>query len=276
MNNDFRPPVNQLFCTLILSILLTSGCTHTNDQTQAASPADHTGSSDPIEHDTTDTTDTTDSVTNAPEREAHSSPSKDNHAPSPIDIPEQAAAPAEPHRIALHLHETAEHIIHRKHTIELDVDPDYESGIDFDGQTYVLDQFHFHTPSEHLIGGHRYPVELHLVHRSSQNEVLVVGILFASGKESQFLEQILRDTPESLATRDRDVSLDLSDLFPEEQHFYSYRGSFTTPPYTEGVEWLVLRSHPEASAEQIVRLLILEWGNARDVQKKNDRSVERF
>jgi len=246
MNLKLRSPYCLTLCILLLSILLSIGCAHTGDAAHGAAP-------DP-----------------------HRSTSSEKHAQSPIDIPEQSAAPAAPHRIAMHYHETAEHIIHREHTIELDVDPDDDSGIDFDGQTYVLDQFHFHTPSEHLIGGHRYPVELHLVHRSSQNEVLVVGILIAMGEESKFLEQILRDTPESLGSRDGDTSLDISKLFPEESHFYSYRGSFTTPPYTEGVEWLVLRSHPEASAEQIVRLLILEGGNARDVQQTNDRMVEGF
>ena len=96
------------------------------------------------------------------------------------------------------------------------------------------------------------------------------------GQASPFLEQILNNTPATLGSRDRNVYLDISDLFPEERHFYSYRGSFTTPPFTEGVEWLLLRSHPQASAEQIVRLLVLEGGNARDVQDKNDRAVEGF
>ena len=236
----------RLFCMMILVAMLAGGCTNTRSSSSTA------------------------------ERAGHAPASADQHAQSPIDIPEQTDAPAHSHEIALHYHKTAEHIIHREHTIELDVDLDDGSGIDFDGQSYVLDQFHFHTPSEHLIGGKRYPVELHLVHRSPQGEVLVVGILFAVGDESLLLEQILSDTPEDLGRIDRDTLLDVSDLFPPKSHFYTYRGSFTTAPYTEGVEWLILRSHPEVSAAQIVRLLVIEGGNARDVQEKNDRTVEEF
>ena len=206
----------------------------------------------------------------------HATPVGDLQAQSPIDIPDSASAGAAHHRVEMHYHETVERIIHREHTVEIEVGGADGNGIDFDGKTYLLGQFHFHTPSEHLVAGERFPIELHLVHRSSSDEVLVVGVLFRSGEPSTFLEQILTDAPVSIGRVDRDKSLDVNELFPEESHFYSYRGSFTTPPYTEGVDWLVLRSNPEASSDQIVRLLLLEGGNARDVQEQNDRPVEEF
>jgi carbonic anhydrase len=207
---------------------------------------------------------------------AHATSAAHHHAQSPIDIPNSASALSADHRVELHYHQTAEHIVHRQHTIEIEVKGADGNGIDFDGETYLLDQFHFHTPSEHLVAGQRFPIELHLVHRNRNDEVLVVGVLFQAGEASLFLEQILRDAPVKVGRVDRDAALDVSDLFPDESHFYSYRGSFTTPPYTEGVDWLVLRSHPEASNDQIVRLLVLEGGNARDVQDRNDRAVEGF
>lgn len=211
-----------------------------------------------------------------PAEQAHSSVDRDLRGQSPIDIPEDAASHLARHRVAMHYHETAEHIIHRPHTVEIEVGGADGNGIEFDGKTYLLDQFHFHTPSEHLVASRRFPIELHLVHHSEDGEVLVVGVLFEEGRTSAFLEQILRDAPITVGRVDRDVPLDVSDLFPDDSHFYSYRGSFTTPPYTEGVEWLVLRSHPEASDEQIVRLLLLEGGNAREVQGRHGRVVEGF
>lgn len=195
-------------------------------------------------------------------------------AQSPIDLPSEGQAGQASHRVAIHYHETAEHIIHREHTVEVDVDDG--STLEFDGRSYTLDQFHFHTPSEHLIGGRRYPLELHLVHLDEQRRVLVVGILFEAGEASSFVERILRDTPADLGRIDRRDKLDLSELVALERHFYLYRGSFTTPPYSESVDWLVSKHHPEASAEQIVRLLVLEGGNARPVQQRNARVVEDF
>ena len=47
-----------------------------------------------------------------------------------------------------------------------------------------------------------------------------------------------------------------------------------TPPYDEGIQWLILAEHPAVSAEQVVRLLLLKGGNARDVQPLGDRVVE--
>ena len=210
------------------------------------------------------------------ENGTHPSDSSDHRAQSPIDIPEDATMHPADHRVEMHYHETFEHIVHRQHTIEIEVGGANHNGIQFDNENYLLEQFHFHTPSEHLIGHRRFPIELHLVHRNESGEVLVVGILFQAGEQSEFLEQILRDTPVTIGRVDRDNVLNVADFFPAESHFYSYRGSFTTPPYTEGVDWLILHAHPSASNDQIVRLLLLEGGNARDVQKRNDRPVEDF
>lgn len=195
-------------------------------------------------------------------------------AQSPIDLPQEGSLDSGGHQVALHYHETIEHIIHREHTVEVEVDPG--SSLDFDGRSYMLEQFHFHTPSEHLVAGKRFPAELHLVHHSAEGEVLVVGVLIAMGDESPFLERILRDAPADLGRVDRAELLDVSEILPDESHFHSYRGSFTTPPFTEDVEWLVLKTRTEASAEQLVRLLVLEGGNARDVQDRRGRLVEDF
>ncbi|MGZ9204572.1 MAG: carbonic anhydrase family protein, partial [Nitrospira sp.] len=41
---------------------------------------------------------------------------------------------------------------------------DKDSTIVFDEDLYLLEQFHFHVPSEHTIDQKHYPMELHLVH----------------------------------------------------------------------------------------------------------------
>ena len=91
------------------------------------------------------------------------------------------------HRIAIHYGDTREHLIHRDHTIEVEYDPGSE--IAFDDDHYRLVQVHFHTPSEHLVAHERYPVELHLVHRSEEGQLLVLGILFQVGEPNAFLSR---------------------------------------------------------------------------------------
>ena len=129
-------------------------------------------------------------------------------------------------------------------------------------------------PSEHLVAHQRFPVELHFVHRDADDRLLVLGVLFDVGAANPFVERILADAPRDLGRIDLERHLDVSSVFPKEQHFYAYEGSLTTAPYNENVQWLVLSEHPSVSPEQVVRLLVIEGGNARDVQPVNDRRID--
>ena len=191
---------------------------------------------------------------------------------SPIDLPPAPPASEARHQVAIHYADTAEHLIHRDHTLEMEYDPG--STIEFDGAQFELEQLHFHTPSEHLVAHRRFPVELHLVHRSSGGRRLVLGVLFEVGAANPFVERILADAPRDIGRIDLEGHLDVSKVFPDETHFYSYEGSLTTAPYDEGIQWLILSEHPTLSAEQVVRLLVLEGGNARPVQPLNDREID--
>ncbi|MFT7465286.1 MAG: carbonic anhydrase [Pseudohongiellaceae bacterium] len=72
----------------------------------------------------------------------------------------------------------------------------------------------------------------------------------------------------------REETIDVRQLLDAGLSHYSYRGSLTTPPYTETVRWLVLRGIRTASREQIQRLRDLEGNNARHIQPLGGRSVE--
>lgn len=57
-------------------------------------------------------------------------------------------------------------------------------------------------------------------------------------------------------------------------HYYHYRGSLTTPPYTESVDWLVAKEIIEAGPKQIQRINLLEGNNARHVQALFSREID--
>ena len=71
-----------------------------------------------------------------------------------------------------------------------------------------------------------------------------------------------------------DVSIDLNQLLPEDRRYYTYMGSLTTPPCTEGVLWMVMKQPVSLSAEQIGIFSRLYPMNARPVQPAGDRLIK--
>lgn len=197
-------------------------------------------------------------------------PCGDGKHQSPINI--KAPGVNSSHTFDFGYNSSSEVILNNGHTIELL----YDSGsiFSFDGTDYNLLQFHFHTPAEHLINGERFPIEMHLVHRSLDTTYLVLGILFEEGNENTFLSRIILDAPEKVETKAFDTRINVTELIPDTSEFYYYSGSFTTPPCKEAVRWLIFKAHDTASPLQIKALRALEGSNSRPVQDLNGRVVE--
>eukprot|EP00274_Cyanoptyche_gloeocystis_P004171 CAMPEP_0196656586 /NCGR_PEP_ID=MMETSP1086-20130531/18456_1 /TAXON_ID=77921 /ORGANISM="Cyanoptyche gloeocystis , Strain SAG4.97" /LENGTH=318 /DNA_ID=CAMNT_0041989407 /DNA_START=23 /DNA_END=979 /DNA_ORIENTATION=+ len=135
---------------------------------------------------------------------------------------------------------------------------------------FSLLQFHLHTPSEHTISGEPYPAELHLVHKDDDGNLAVVGIFLKEGKANSSFEPVLKQ----LAAEDpKSFSLNPVSLLPSSKSIYSYSGSLTTPPCSEGVSWLVVKTPIEVSAEQISTLKSAIGTNARPVQPVGPRTL---
>ena len=59
---------------------------------------------------------------------------------------------------------------------------------------YVLQQCHWHSPSEHTINGRRFDLEVHMVHESSDGKTAVVGILYKIGSPDTFLSSVSKES----------------------------------------------------------------------------------
>jgi carbonic anhydrase len=64
--------------------------------------------------------------------------------------------------------------------------------ITVNGKVYELDKMHWHMPSEHTINGQRYPLEVHLVHKSGAGDLAVIGILYQYGAPDSFYFQVVQ------------------------------------------------------------------------------------
>ena len=215
---------------------------------------------------------------------AYSQPDFDPGAhQSPINIFTKKTKPEdEQHQFVVHFQDEITAVENLGHTIQLDFKQG--STISTNGITYTFKQMHFHTPSEHLIDGITFPMELHIVSASENSaspQYLVIAVLFKMGEESKFINEFLNTVPHhdhtKTATKVGAIKFtDLLSLSPTGDlgHHYHYKGSLTTPPYTESVNWFVLKQIFEASPEQIKAINQLEGDNARHIKDKNNRLVE--
>jgi carbonic anhydrase len=69
------------------------------------------------------------------------------------------------------------------------------------------------------------------------------------------------------------VQINLSQILPADRGYYTFTGSLTTPPCSEGVTWFVLKHPATISAEEIERFSQLYRDNARPTQPLYDRVV---
>lgn len=142
-------------------------------------------------------------------------------------------------------------------------------------KSYLLKQIHFHEPSEHMLNGVIYPVEIHLVHVNEDNDIAVLGILGMEGEESQLFEFLESFLPlENGELKIINQRLDLTDLFPDVTDFYSYDGSLTTPPCTENVKWVVFKNPIVLSLDEVLKLKNnMPINNYRNEQPLNGRII---
>jgi carbonic anhydrase len=144
------------------------------------------------------------------------------------------------------------------------------------GARYELTQFHFHHPSEEYVHGKPYAMAAHLMHVSSDGKVLGVAVLLRAGAPNATVQRLWDHMPPTAGAEHEVVGLDVdpSALLPRELGYFTYSGSQTAPPCTEGVTWIVLKTPMEVSAAQIQKFARLYPHDVRPVQPLNGRVVK--
>jgi carbonic anhydrase len=189
---------------------------------------------------------------------------------SPIDIREGIAVDLEP--IQFRYQPSGFSVIDNGHTVQVNLAPG--NTIEVGGRRFELFQFHFHRPSEERIDGRQFELSVHLVHKDSEGRLAVVGVLLGKGAAQPVVQTVWNNLP---LERHQDVkaraTLDPSELLPQDRRYYTYMGSMTTPPCSEGVQWLVLRQPVSAAPEQIDIFSRMYPMNARPVQNAAGRRI---
>jgi len=190
---------------------------------------------------------------------------------SPINIakPKTADLPT----LQFHYAAVPLNIIDNGHTIQVN----YPAGstLKVGDKTYTLKQFHFHHPSEEQINGKGYDMVAHLVHADNDGHLAVVAVLLKSGASNAFLASIWKNFPaeKEKSTENASVSVNAADLLPSDHAYYTFFGSLTTPPCSEGVTWYVLKTPVQLSSEQVAAFAKVYPRNARPIQPLNGREL---
>jgi carbonic anhydrase len=191
---------------------------------------------------------------------------------SPINI--RNAQPAKLAPILFDYRPSPLRVIDNGHTIQVNYAPG--SSISVGGARYELQQFHFHKPSEEKVNGKRYPMVAHLVHKSAEGKLAVVAVLIEQGGENAVAKTLWANLPrekEKESAPDK-VSINVGGLLPKSRAYYTFAGSLTTPPCSEGVTWFVLAQPSELSQAQLTRFNVIYAGNTRPEQPLNGRTVQ--
>jgi carbonic anhydrase len=143
-------------------------------------------------------------------------------------------------------------------------------------QRYELTQFHFHHPSEESIHGKPYDMVAHLMHESSDGKVVGVAVLLKAGRANAIIQQLWEHMPKTPGIEEliAGVEVNPTGLLPRDTSYYTYMGSLTAPPCTEGVNWFVLKTPIDISAEQVSEFAALYPRDVRPAQPLNGRLVK--
>ena len=140
---------------------------------------------------------------------------------------------------------------------------------------YELQQFHFHRPSEEKINGKGTEMVIHLVHKSAEGKIAIIAVLLERGQQHRLMQTIWDNLPlEKLDVVSPSIVLDPSDALPERREYFTYMGSLTEPPCTEGVLWMVFKQPMQASPAQMALFSRLYPLNARPVQSTAGRLIK--
>jgi carbonic anhydrase len=204
---------------------------------------------------------------------------KDGKSQSPIDVPGKAEKGKDLKPLVFHYAPLPLEIRHHHNTIQ--VKNTVAAKVEAAGDTWELQQFHFHAPSEHTVDGKKADMELHLVHKNAKGQLLVVGVALRKGKENAALKAVFDNAPTADSHETKSVAntkIDLSSFVPARSAYSTYPGSLTTPPCSEGVSWFFLQKSAEVSEAQIAKFRSTTHGadTARPVQPLGERKVLRY
>ena len=199
----------------------------------------------------------------------------EGHEQSPVDIRgaklNKALQPIEFHFLAGPV--TLEN---NGHTVIAHVDPG--SYIVANGVRYDLVQFHFHHPAEEAVKGKITDLDVHLLYKSADGKQAVVAVRLTEDittPPNAVLAMLWPHLPTKTGQTEKVTDMvNPGGFLPADRGYWTYMGSLTVPPCTEGVRWFIYEQTVSLSREQLRAFAALFKVDSRPLQDLHGRRIE--
>jgi carbonic anhydrase len=196
------------------------------------------------------------------------------HEQSPIDIRkahlDTSLAPIEFHYIAGPVV-----LENNGRTIVAHVDPG--SYIVIGGVRYNLVEYQFRHPSEEPVKAKLTDMSVQLLHKSADGKMVVLAVRLVENQDAPnaVLAALVDRLPRAAGqTAKVDDMVNTGGLLPSDRGYWTYMGSLTTPPCTEGVRWFVFEQPVTLSRTQLRLFTSILGVNSRPMQDAHGRTIE--
>jgi carbonic anhydrase len=145
------------------------------------------------------------------------------------------------------------------------------------GVRYDLVQFHFHHPSEEAVKGKLSDMVVHLVHKSADGKLAVLAVRMNEDPDfpNATLATLWQHLPAGAGAHEKIAQMvNPGGLLPADRGYWTFMGSLTTPPCTEGVRWFVFEQELSVSRDQVRAFATLYRMNSRPLQEAHGRRIE--
>jgi carbonic anhydrase len=161
------------------------------------------------------------------------------------------------------------------HTIVVHVNPG--SYMIAGGVRYELQQYEFHHPTEHAVQGKLTEMDVDLLHKSADGKVAIIAVRLVEDRDkpNAVLAMLWPHLPTTAGKTAKVTEMvNAGGLLPSDRGYWTYMGSLTRPPCTEGVRWFVFENEITLGREQLRAFTAIFKMNSRPLQGMHGRRIE--